>query len=155
MSEAIRITLPNDVMLGSVRDLIKEGHPVVIMTKGVSMLPFIEGKKDSVLLVAPEGLKPGDIALAEVVPGRYVLHRVRGVSADRVVLQGDGNYRGQEVCPPGQVCAKVKEIQHPDGSSTDPASGRQQRRWRRWVAVPPIVRRYWLALYRRIKRITI
>ena len=95
-----RITLPNDVMLGSVKELIREGHPVVIMTKGVSMLPFIIGGKDSVLLVAPEGLKAGDIALAEVVPGKYVLHRVREVSREKVVLQGDGNYRGQELCRP-------------------------------------------------------
>jgi len=150
-----RITLPNDVMLGSVKELIREGHPVVIMTKGVSMLPFIIGGKDSVLLVAPEGLKAGDIALAEVVPGKYVLHRVREVSREKVVLQGDGNYRGQELCRPSDVCGKVKEIQHPDGRATDPSSPGQRRRWRRWAALPAVFRRYWLAFYRRIKKISI
>lgn len=149
------ITLPNDVMLGSVRDLIREGHPVVIMTKGVSMLPFITGGKDSVLLVAPDGLRKGDIALAEVAPGKYVLHRVREVSAERVVLQGDGNYRGRELCRPSDVCGRVREIQHPGGRVTDPSSPGQQRRWLMWTALPALFRRYLLAFYRRIKKISI
>ena len=151
----VRKTLPNDIMLGSVRELIKEGHPVVIMTKGVSMLPFIEGKKDSVLLVAPEDLKRGDIALAEVSEGRFVLHRVLSADEGTLVLQGDGNRRGREVCPLAAAAAKVKEIKHPDGSSTDPLSPAQMRRWRRWKAIPPVIRRFYLAFYRRIKRISI
>lgn len=149
-----RISILNEIMLGSVRDLIKEGHSVVIMTKGLSMLPFIEGKKDSVLLVKPEGLKRGDIALAEVAPGKYVLHRVLEVNEGKVILKGDGNYRGQEICPLKKVAGKVKEVQHMDGSLTDPQSPGQMRRWQRWIAIPAIVRRYYLAFYRRIKRIT-
>lgn len=155
MTAVTKITMPNEIMLGSVRDLIKEGKTVVIMTKGVSMLPFIKGMRDSVLLSAPENLCRGDIALAEVAEGKYVLHRVLEADGQKVVLRGDGNIRGCESCKPDKVAAKVLEIQHPDGSATDPRSPRQMRRWERWIAVPLIVRRYYLAFYRRIKRMKI
>lgn len=150
-----RVTLPNDVMLGSVRDLLSEGHPVVIMTKGLSMLPFIEGKRDSVLLEKRQELAPGDIVLAEIRPGHYVLHRVRSVEGEKVTLQGDGNYRGQEHCRTGNVAGTVTAIQREGSPDRDPFSPREMRRWRIWVRLPAMVRRYYLAFYRRIKNITI
>lgn len=149
------ITMPNDILLGEVRNLIREGRSVIIMTKGVSMLPFIEGKKDSVLLEGCEEVKPGDIALAEISEGHYVLHRVIAVDGGVVTLRGDGNLHGVERCPFAGIVGVVKEIRHADGSSTNPASASQMRRWRRWQRLPYIVRRYWLAFYRRLKHITI
>ena len=79
-----RITLPNEVMLGSVKELLAEGQQVIIMTKGFSMLPFIVGKRDSVLLEKRPSVQPGEIALAEISPGHYVLHRVREAVRDFV-----------------------------------------------------------------------
>ncbi len=147
--------MPNEVLLGGVKELLAEGRQVVIMTKGVSMLPFIEGKKDSVLLEKRDAPVPGDIALAEISPGKYVLHRVLAVEDGRVALRGDGNYRGEEHCVCADVAGVVVEIQHGDGSSTNPSSPAQLRRWKRWTHIPAIIRRYYLALYRRIKKIQI
>lgn len=149
------ITLPNDVMLGGVKELLSEGRQVVIMTKGVSMLPFIVGKRDSVVLEKRPLVAPGDIALAEIAPGHYVLHRVREVSEDAVVLQGDGNYRGQERCRPENIAGTVVAVQTPGKPDRDPYAAAEMRRWRRWIRIPAIVRRYYLAFYRRIKHITI
>lgn len=149
------VTMPNDVLLGEVRKLIREGRSVIIMTKGVSMLPFIEGRKDSVLLEGREEVRPGDIALAEISEGKYVLHRVIAAGGDAVTLRGDGNLRGVERCPVSGIVGVVKEIRHADGSSTDPCSASQMRRWRRWQGLPYIVRRYWLAFYKRLKHIKI
>lgn len=149
------VVLPNDIMLSEVRDLIKEGHEVSIATKGVSMLPFIEGKKDAVLLVPPLSLSPGDIVLGELSKGLFVLHRIVKIEEPFALLQGDGNWKGTERCRLDKIAGKVKEIRHPGGRVTDPACEWQMRRWRRWKAIPAIVRRYYLALYRRIKRISI
>ena len=149
------ITLPNDVMLGGVKELLAEGRQVVIMTKGVSMLPFIVGKRDSVVLEKRPAVAPGDIALAEIAPGHYVLHRVRKVSGDKITLQGDGNYRGQEHCAAGNIAGTVVAVQTPGKPDRDPFAPAEMRRWRRWAALPAIVRRYYLAFYRRIKHITI
>ena len=149
------ITLPNDVMLGGVKELLAEGRQVVIMTKGLSMLPFIVGKRDSVVLEKRPSVAPGDIVLAEIAPGHYVLHRVREVSDDAVVLQGDGNYRGQERCKLNNIAGTVVAIQTPGKPDCDPFAPAEMRRWRRWAGLPAIVRRYYLAFYRRIKHITI
>ena len=150
-----RITLPNELMLGSVRELLSEGQEVIIMTKGLSMLPFIEGKRDSVLLKKLESVVPGDIVLAELSAGHFVLHRVRTVEGESLTLQGDGNLSGQEHCRLADVAGTVLAIQREGRADVDPHSPRQLRRWRRWTAFPYQVRRYYLALYRRIKHITI
>lgn len=149
------ITLPNDVMLGGVKELLAEGRQVVIMTKGVSMLPFIVGKRDSVVLEKHPSVAPGEIALAEIAPGHYVLHRVREVSDDAVVLQGDGNCRGQERCRPENIAGTVVAIQIPGKPDRNPLAPAEMRRWHRWAGLPAIIRRYYLAFYRRIKHITI
>lgn len=149
------ITLPNDVMLGGVKELLAEGRQVVIMTKGVSMLPFIVGRRDSVVLERRPSVAPGDIALAEIAPGHYVLHRVRSVEGECVTLRGDGNYRGQERCLLGDIAGTVVAIQTPGKPDRNPFAPAEMRRWRRWAGMPAVVRRYYLAFYRRIKHITI
>ena len=149
------ITLPNDVMLGGVKELLAEGRQVIIMTKGVSMLPFIVGKRDSVVLEKRPSVAPGDIALAEIAPGHYVLHRVRIVEGENITLQGDGNYRGQEHCRLNNIAGTVVAIQTPGKPDRDPFAPAEMRRGRRWAALPALVRRYYLGFYRRIKRITI
>ena len=91
-----KTVVPNDMLLSEVGKLVDEGEKVVIMTKGISMLPFIHGGKDSVLLVKPSSVDVGDIVLARINDERYVLHRVISREGDRFVLMGDGNLRGVE-----------------------------------------------------------
>ena len=85
--------------------LVNEGLAVTMLVKGRSMLPFILGGRESVVLTRPGTVKPGDVVLARIDGRRYVLHRVMEVSADKVVLMGDGNIRGQEICTPADVLA--------------------------------------------------
>lgn len=145
-----QVTLPNEVMLGEVRNLLAEGRSVVILTKGLSMLPFIRGSKDSVVLEKAPAVAPGDIALAEITPGKWVLHRVIEVSDKEVTLRGDGNIRGIEKCAPEAVAGVVTGIQRPDGKVTDPHSPKAMKRWRGWCATPLLIRRAWLSFYRRV-----
>ena len=145
-----RLVLPNSVMLGEVKQLLLEGREVVIMTKGVSMLPFIVGNRDSVLLCRKESLVPGDIALAEIGPGVYVLHRVIEVGNERITLKGDGNLRGTETCSPGRVCGVVKEVIRPGDRRYDPSSPGWRRKWKCWKFLPCIARRGLLWLRRKL-----
>ena len=140
--------VPNDVMLGEVRKMIAEGHSVTIKVKGVSMLPFIVGDRDSVRLVKPSHLKVRDIALAEIDEGHYVLHRIKRIEPTRITLMGDGNLRGLEFCRPKDIAGKV-EVIFRDGKSIDPWSAKEQRRVGLWLALTP-VRRILLAIYRRV-----
>ncbi|MBR4809750.1 MAG: S24/S26 family peptidase, partial [Bacteroidales bacterium] len=93
-----RIIVPNAIMLGQVTEFLNEGKSVVINTKGQSMSPFIRGERDSVELVKNPSVEVGDIVLAQIRPGHYVLHRVNAISGERVRLKGDGNLDITEAC---------------------------------------------------------
>ena len=128
--------------------LVDEGLAVTMLVKGRSMLPFILGGQESAVLTKPGDIRPGDVVLARIDGCRYVLHRVMEVSADKVVLMGDGNIRGQEICRPSDVLARADEIVGADGRHRrldTPKARRQARVWRRLLPL----RRYLLAIYKR------
>ena len=146
-----KVVLPNAVMLGEVSRMLDEGHSVVIMTKGSSMSPFIRGERDSVELLKLPQVEVGDIVLCQLSPGHYVLHRVRAIKGDKVLLKGDGTLDATERCTLGDVCGTAVAILRPGGRRIDCRTERFKRRSRRWVSAPRIVRRYALGIYRRIK----
>ena len=145
-----KVTIPNDVMLSEVTRLLQEDHSVVMMTKGCSMMPFIVGERDSVELVREENLMVGHIALAQIRPGHYVLHRIIALEGEKVTLKGDGNLRGTESCRRADVSGIVCRILKPSGKDTDCLDARFLNRSRRWRLQPPLARRIILAIYRRI-----
>lgn len=104
-----KVILPNKDLLGHVRALIQEGHTVTIQVKGYSMRPFLEHLRDQVVLGPFERLQVGDVVLAEIAPGVYVLHRIIEMRHEGVlVLMGDGNLSGQEICRMENVAGIVK-----------------------------------------------
>lgn len=128
--------------------LVDEGLAVTMLVKGHSMLPFILGGLESVVLTKPGTVKPGDVVLARLAEGRYVLHRVMEVSPGRIELMGDGNLYGREVCRPQDVLARADEVVGEDGRHRRLDSPKMQRRARLWRRLLP-VRRWILAVYRR------
>lgn len=143
-----KVVMPNEILLPEVARLVAEGESVSIRTKGNSMLPFIRGDKDSVVLESPEGFGVMDIVLAEIRKGVFVLHRVVAVEGNKVILMGDGNIRGQEICQRENVLAKAVVIMK-DGSRLECRKGKHRIKARIWKFMLP-VRRYLLAIYRRI-----
>ncbi|MBQ1674397.1 MAG: S24/S26 family peptidase [Bacteroidales bacterium] len=138
----------DDQIIGDAIRLVQEGMAVTMLVKGRSMLPFILGGQESAVLTLPGEIKTGDVVLARIDGRRYVLHRVLEVSADRVVLMGDGNIRGQEVCRPEDVLARADEVVGADGKHRRLDTPRQKRRARIWRRLLP-VRRWLLAIYKR------
>ena len=138
----------DDQIIGDAFRLVQEGMAVTMLVKGRSMLPFILGGQESAVLTQPGEIKTGDVVLARIDGRRYVLHRVMEVSADRVVLMGDGNIRGQEVCRPEDVLARADEVVGADGKHRRLDTPRQKRRARIWRRLLP-VRRWLLAIYKR------
>lgn len=142
-------TIPNATILREVSDLLLEGREVKMGVKGSSMLPFIVGERDNVVLTRPEEVSPGDIVLAEIAPGHYVLHRVKSVEEGQVTLKGDGNLDGEEHCLEGDIRGTVIRIETPR-RSVDARTPAFMRRSRAWAAAPRWVRRYSLAIIRRL-----
>ena len=85
------ICYSNAVLLPEIIKLINEGHTVTLRLKGYSMRPFLEDGRDKALLTLPKNPHVGDPVLAEISPGRYVLHRIVKIEGEQVTLLGDGN----------------------------------------------------------------
>lgn len=129
-----RHEVPNEILLGMVRDAIREGHTATIWVKGYSMRPFLEHMRDKVVL-APitSPLAEGDAVLAEIAPGHYVLHRIIKIDGEHVTLMGDGNLRGTEQCLTKDVAGIVTDYVRPKRTlkATDPKLISRIRMWRK------------------------
>ena len=137
-------TVPNEILLGEVAAVLQEGREAVIIPTGNSMLPFIRGGVDRVVLRKMPSLAVGDILLAKI-SDNYILHRLIAREGDALTLMGDGNLRGTEHCTPADVIGTVTEIIRPSGRTRIPGKGRL------WRILRPF-RRYLLGLYRRMVR---
>ncbi len=139
--------IANDILIPEMERMLNEGREVLFTPSGVSMRPFIEGGRDSVVLRRPSApIRRGDILLARYVRSdeseTYVLHRVLRLEKDgTVVLQGDGNLQGEERIRPENVLGIVIRIQWPSGRRKPMCRGRL------WQALMP-VRRWLLKIYR-------
>src|SRR5690554_653456 len=142
------VTIPTDELMREVVKLLAENQQVTIKAKGNSMLPFIAGGKDSVVLLKEATYRKGDIVLAEIAKSSFVLHRIMSINDEGVTLMGDGNVSGVEKCRNnaihGRAIAIIRKEKRVDCT----------RKWERfkaraWAALLP-VRRYLLAIYRRI-----
>ena len=118
------IILPNDVMMGGIAALLSEGREVRFTPKGVSMRPFIEGGRDSVILKKRTDYDIGDIVLVKLVNGCYLLHRIIEKSGEKLTLMGDGNLKGTESALASDVIGMVTGIVKPNGKCVKPKKGR-------------------------------
>ena len=64
---------------------------ITIVIRGYSMRPFLEDRRDKVILVPPRTPKRGDVVLARTQDNRYALHRVIKAENGTYTMQGDGN----------------------------------------------------------------
>ena len=138
----------NNIIEEAVR-LVEDGVSVTLPVGGHSMLPFIIGGRESVILQKPPQPKIGDVVLAWVIPGRWVVHRVIRIDGEHVTLMGDGNLSGTESCTLGDVKALRTHVVDANGKRRDIYT-----RWRRiaaraWWYIRPF-RRYILFIYKRI-----
>ena len=83
--------MTDEIIIHEAIRLVDEGVSVTFPVKGYSMLPFIIGGRESVILQKPQVVRLGDVVLAWVDDCRYVVHRVIGIEGERVILMGDGS----------------------------------------------------------------
>lgn len=153
--QAPRKELPNHILLGAVRDAIREGHTATIVVKGWSMRPFLEHQRDKVILDSPNGAKVYDAVLAEISAGTFVLHRIINIKPhptdtdkDEITLMGDGNIKGTESCLRKDICGIVTHYIRPKRTimADSPELIKDIKRWRKLLPI----RRYLLAIYKAI-----
>lgn len=88
------IKISNAELMPGIVSLLNDGHTVTLPLHGNSMRPFLKDGRDKAVLKAvcpTEKLHNGDVVLAEIKTGVYVLHRIISIEQNRVILLGDGN----------------------------------------------------------------
>lgn len=101
------------------KERLLQGKVVQFVPLGISMLPFIQGGRDKVLVRKAQEVKVGDIVL---VPygDRLILHRVYAADGTLLTLMGDGNLRGTEQVDASEVLGTVVEIIKTNGRCRKP-----------------------------------
>ena len=148
----------NEIINEAIR-LVEAGVSVTLPVNGRSMLPFIIGGRESVILQQPpkqgetrQGapqMKLGDVVLAWVEGNRSVVHRIIRIDGDRVTLMGDGNLVGTEHCRLSDIKAIATHVVGSDEQPHDLYTSRRMLGVRLWWWLLPI-RRYLLAIYKRL-----
>ena len=143
--------IENDILIPELARLLAEGKEVRFTPSGVSMRPFIEGDKDSVVLSPLDSSpKKGDLLLAEANASdgqkKYVLHRLIDIegaetSEPLYILMGDGNLSGTESCTHVGIIGRVTRIETPSGRTKPLTRGRL------WLRLKPH-RSFLLKIYR-------
>ena len=129
--------------------LVREGVSVTLPVNGNSMLPFIIGGRESVILKRAGLVDVGDVVLAWVEGCRYVVHRIIRIDGNHITLMGDGNIVGTERCTVGDIKAIVTHVVDANGKIHDINNKWRRRAAKVWFWIRPI-RRYILAIYRRL-----
>lgn len=148
------------IMAEAIR-LVGEGVSVTFPVNGRSMLPFIVGGRDSVILEKPVDLCVGDVVLAHAIPDNvahlenaekhYVIHRIVAFSGENVVLMGDGNLVQREYCKRSEVYAKVVCVVQPNGKKSLQGTFAERCAAKIWYILLPF-RRYLLWIYKKVKK---
>lgn len=143
------VQFDNAEFLPEIVKMLREGHTVTLRLRGYSMRPFLENDRDKALFTHPQQVRVGDPVLAEIAPRHFVLHRIIRIEGNHVTLRGDGNLNNEE-CQLENVVGAVVGFYRKGRSTLDRTDGRKWRTYSwLWMHLSPI-RRWLLALYRRI-----
>lgn len=137
----------DELIISEAIRLVGEGIEVTFPVRGRSMLPFIVGGRDSVVLTKPSEVKALDVVLAWV-GDHYVVHRVLSVEGTSVTLMGDGNLVGREYCDVSGIRALATHVVDGKGRRHNLNSSFRLFAVKLWMCLRPV--RKWLLLFYRI-----
>ncbi len=143
-----KIVVKNEEMFPEVAEMLAQGRQVTIPVKGVSMLPFIVGERDLVVLEAAHQYKKDDIVLF-CIGGRWILHRIIEVGPKGPVIRGDGILKNVERPLWSNIHGRAVSVLRHGKKPVNPYSGLNIFLLRCWNLLRP-VRRYLLYIYRHL-----
>lgn len=124
--------MKDKVNLNEVWELIEEvvssGGEFSITPNGISMLPLLRPGLDTVVLVAPDKIKVGDIVLYRRDSGKFILHRVMYLKNGKFLMSGDNQTGLEYGVTHEHILAKVKDM-YREGIKVDT----QNRQYKKYV----------------------
>ena len=87
------IQVENHLLMQEITRMFNEKgkQSVTFVVRGYSMRPFLEDRRDKVILTPPRTPKVGDVVLAAIGERVYALHRVINIKDGIYTMRGDGN----------------------------------------------------------------
>ena len=148
----MKLQVDNKIFFAEVENLLAEGESVTVRVRGCSMMPHLRDGKHSVVV---RRCKAEDIKLGAVIffeyRGQWIMHRLRKIEGDRLTFAGDGNYKLEEIVGREALRGVVTDIISPSGYKFSCESFWWRFKSGAWLTLPAIVRRYMLAIIRRLK----
>lgn len=91
--------------------LLSSGAPIPIGVTGGSMLPTLKERRDTVWVrqCAPDTLRRGAIVFFRRTDGRFVLHRIRKITKNGIIVNGDAQSWCERIAPE-QILGAVTHI---------------------------------------------
>ena len=91
--ESRTVHIDNHTLIQEITRMFNElgKESVTFTVRGYSMHPFLEDRRDKVILVPPRKPRIGDVVLARIDDKRYAMHRVIKAEKEIYTMQGDGN----------------------------------------------------------------
>lgn len=147
------IQIDNHLLIQEITRMFNEmgKRSVTFVVRGYSMRPFLDDRRDKVILIPPCTPDIGDIVLARVGEKSYAIHRVIKIENGIYTMQGDGNplYMKEEFTEADIIGVAQAFIRKGKTVTTD------SLQWRAysfiWKALKPF-RRIILGVHRRVKR---
>ena len=101
MNSSLEPVIFGDELMELVQERLSQGQTVRYLPfAGISMLPMLRQKKDSVELAPlPETLKKYDLPVYRYPSGKYVMHRVVAVKEDHYLCLGDNTWEYETIYP--------------------------------------------------------
>ena len=135
--------------------VLKSGCSVPLTVTGNSMLPFLKNKRDTVWLREEKKPKRGQILLFQRKDGSFILHRLRRIRRDGMLVMNGDAQNWCEIISPDQVLASVTAFSR-QGKEAVPANRfRTKLRDILWYPTRPIrpfLFNTYLAIRRRMTR---
>ena len=148
----MKLQVDNKIFFAEVENLLAEGESVTVRVRGCSMMPHLRDGKHSVVVrrCEAEDIKLGVVMFFEY-RGQWIMHRLRRIEGEKLIFAGDGNYKLVEIVGRDALRGVVTDIISPSGKKFSCESFLWRFKSGAWLMLPAIVRRYMLAIIRRLK----
>lgn len=148
----MKLQVDNKIFFAEVENLLAEGESVTVRVRGCSMMPHLRDGKHSVVVrrCKAEDIKLGAVMFFEY-RGQWIMHRLRRIEGEKLIFAGDGNYKLVEIVGRDALRGVVTDIISPSGYKLSCESFLWRFKSGAWLMLPAIVRRYMLAIIRRLK----
>lgn len=138
-NDPVAVSVEAEELFRLMDDVFAEGGTFRFLPAGVSMLPTLREKRDSVLLCSPERRPPQkyDVVLYRRENGRFVLHRIIGADKSGFVLCGDHQYLPERGVRPDQIRGVLVSFRR-NGREVSADAGLYRRYVKVWTLIRPL-----------------